>query len=153
MFSLNRLVSPCPRLPGLVGSCRPSDWQWKWGKLMTDSLGSLLIIIFFFYWAAGFLFGDLGVLLFGLAHALFFAVLLWLFRSKLTLWRGLGLLLLAYLFCGLGLFIFISLLSVLGLPGWWFGLLVNRQDKWRAWAVFKWCFVNIALKLMNCWIA
>lgn len=79
---------------------------------MADILPTLFIIFCFFYWGAGFLFGELGMLLFGLGHALMFGFLLWKFRSRLSIWRVIGLFALAYLICGLFLFVALPLLSM-----------------------------------------
>lgn len=66
---------------------------------------SWLIFPLYFYWAAGFLFGGQGILLFGLAHALVFAFMLWIYRSKLSFWRLLSCAILSYLLCGLLMFL------------------------------------------------
>lgn len=56
------------------------------------------------------------MLLFGLAHALTFGLLLWKFRSRLSICRVIGLFALAYLLCGILLFVDLSLLSMVALP-------------------------------------
>lgn len=77
---------------------------------------SWLIFPLYFYWAAGFLFGELGMLIFGLAHVLTFGLLLWKFRSRLSIWRVIGLFALAYLICGILLFVGLQLLYMGILP-------------------------------------
>lgn len=69
-----------------------------------------LILVFYFYWGAGFLFGEIGMAGFGLAHLLAFALLIWLYRQRLTFWRIVEFFLLAYVICGLPFFLGLKLL-------------------------------------------